>query len=118
MRLQVRQMLIGRAAQRITIEGIRAHAWLAAGASSSSPSPEAGSHAAARRSRFSTLGPASLQACPEPHLDLGTRVRIIGFIRKPRRRAPLALQHAGADSLQACSESHADLGIRIGLWDY
>lgn len=71
---QVRQMLIGRAAQRITIEGIRAHAWLAAGVSCSSPFPDAGSHAAARRSRFSTLGPASLQACSKPHADLLTKL--------------------------------------------
>ncbi|KAK9821307.1 hypothetical protein WJX81_006836 [Elliptochloris bilobata] len=52
----VRQMLVGRAAQRITIDGIRAHAWLAAG-----NAPDASASAAARRSRFSTLGPASLQ---------------------------------------------------------
>ena len=116
---QVRQMLVGRAAQRITIEGIRAHAWLAAG-TSSSPFPDAGSHAAARRSRFSTLGPASLQACRASEIaDLRDRSGQRHDAAMPpvvHSTIPdiLSVSHAeGHKEARSCSEAHLKIACNI-----
>jgi len=133
-RAQVRQMLVGRAAQRITIDGIRAHAWLAAGVAPEHAPVAAASaeRAQPRRSRMATQGPASLQArrrgAPagrwQGPQQVGGRHASVASVRRRGAGAPLAhtgaCQHARCQSqtavrLPAHGRLELDWGVRLAM---
>ncbi len=120
---QVRQMLVGRAAQRITIDGIRAHAWLAAGAAPEHAPPTAAAAARAppRRSWMATQGPASLQARlrRRPGRALAgpsAGVAAAWCVIAPPRRRRAARAHGAPASTPAASHKRPSACLRMEGW--